>query len=261
MNLNRTLLFILLSMISEMVFCQYLSLNRHFADSLFDNSEVVASREAEERFARFLLDMAHASPQERLQQVNALLSRAEQAGCLDRFMQLAEKYLYEPNSPYYNEKMYGVFLEYVVHKKSGYERYKNHYSSIAKNQIGSCAADFGFTYQNGEKGNLYGVKGKFVVLFFYDPSCDECKHVKRVLENSRFAPQVVIMAVYIDHDVELWRKSECLASWHNVYAPDIDSKALYNIRALPTLYLLDEQKRVLLKDVSVEKLIKYFEMI
>lgn len=35
MNLNRTLLFIFLSMISEVAFCQYLSLNRHFADFHF----------------------------------------------------------------------------------------------------------------------------------------------------------------------------------------------------------------------------------
>lgn len=261
--MNKILLCILLGLVLSVgsplcsqVLLPHYSVWQGFA---FANKQAVESREAEERFARFLIDVVRLPRSEQVEQVQSLLLRAEQAGCMERFMQLAEKYLYEPNSPYYNEKMYGVFLEYVVHKKSGYERYKNHYSSIAKNQIGSCAADFGFTYQNGEKGNLYGVKGKFVVLFFYDPSCDECKHVKRVLENSRFAPQVVIMAVYIDHDVELWRKSECLASWHNVYAPDIDSKALYNIRALPTLYLLDEQKRVLLKDTSVERLVKYLK--
>ncbi len=258
--LHAVLLFNGLFLLNSFLSAQSLPPQRSVWDGFaFGNKEEVESHRAEERFARFLIDVVRSSHSEQSEQVQSLLLRAEQAGCMERFMQLAEKYLYEPNSPYYNEKIYSVFLEYVVHKKSGYERYKNHHASIAKNQVGSCAADFCFTYQNGEKGNLYDVKGKFVVLFFYDPSCDECKQVKRVLVNSRFAHQVVIMAVYIDHDVELWRKSDCPTSWHNVYAPDIDGKALYSIRALPTLYLLDEQKRVLLKDASVERLVRYLE--
>lgn len=255
--LHAVLLFNGLFLLNSFLSAQSLPSQRSVWEGFaFGNKEEVESRRAEERFARFLIDVVRSSHSEQSEQVQSLLLRAEQAGCMERFMQLAEKYLYEPNSPYYNEEMYAVFLEYVVLKKSGYERYKNHYTSIAKNQIGSCAADFSFTYQNGEKGNLYDIKGKFVVLFFYDPSCNECKQVKRVLANYRFAHEVVIMAIYIDQDVELWRKSECPDSWHNVYASDIDSKALYNIRALPTLYLLDEQKRVLLKDVSVERLVR-----
>ena len=42
-----------------------------------------------------------------------------------------------------------------------------------------------------------------------------------------------------------------------VYVPEIDQQDLYDIKALPTLYLLDAQKRVTLKDVQVEKVINH----
>ena len=42
-----------------------------------------------------------------------------------------------------------------------------------------------------------------------------------------------------------------------VYVPEIDQQDLYDIKAFPTLYLLDAQKRVTLKDVQVEKVINH----
>lgn len=38
---------------------------------------------------------------------------------------------------------------------------------------------------------------------------------------------------------------------------DIRSRTLYEILATPTMYLLDKQKKVLLKDASMEQLIRY----
>ena len=268
MNLNRTLLFIFLSMISEVAFCQYLSLNKYFSDFYFHDKEEVESRRAEERFARFLIDVVRLPRSEQVEQVQSLLLRAEQAGCMERFMQLAEKYLYEPNSPYYNEGLYVVFLLYVVEhgdaSLSDFARYKHHYELIAKNQVGSRASDFSFVQQNGLRGTLYGIESNYTVLFFNDPICQECNQVKRQLENNYATFEqkgIRVVAVYIDSEVAVWKKAVYHTSWLSVYAEDVDRKQLYNVRALPTLYLLDKQKRVLLKDVSVEKLIKYLEMI
>lgn len=263
MNLNRTLLFIFLSMISEVAFCQYLSLNKHFSDFYFHDKEEVESRRAEERFARFLIDVVRLPRSEQVEQVQSLLLRAEQAGCMERFMQLAEKYLYEPNSPYYNEGLYVVFLEQIP-DFSDFARYKHHYELIAKNQVGSRASDFSFVQQNGLRGTLYGIESNYTVLFFNDPTCQECNQVKRQLENNYATFEqkgIRVVAVYIDSEVAVWKKAVYHTSWLSVYAEDVDRKQLYNVRALPTLYLLDKQKRVLLKDVSVEKLIKYLEMI
>lgn len=65
------------------------------------------------------------------------------------------------------------------------------------------------------------------------------------------------MAVYIDDEVEAWQKAQYPSAWLSVYAPEIDQQDLYDIKALPTLYLLDTQKRVLLKDARLEEVIQY----
>ena len=228
----------------------------------FGNKQVVESREAEERFARFLLGMAHQTPTRQAEQIAALLAKAEQNNATARFLTLAEKYLYDPNSPYRNDEQYLLFLQYsATHQFADYTtnpRYQKHYTMVLKNRMGTHAADFPFTTQAGEEGHLYGVQSPYILLFFHDPNCEECQWVKQQLESqhAHFAQKgVQVVAVYIDDEVEAWKSASYPSAWLSVYAPEIDQQDLYNIKALPTLYLLDTQKRVLLKDVRLEEVI------
>ena len=67
-----------------------------------------------------------------------------------------------------------------------------------------------------------------------------------------------VVAVYIDNEVEAWKSASYPPAWLSVYAPEIDQQDLYNIKAQPTLYLLDEHKRVAVKDGSLGHLIHFF---
>ena len=230
----------------------------------FENKQAVESRGAEERFARFLLGMAHQTPTQQAEQIGALLAKAEQNNATARFLTLAEKYLYDPNSPYRNDEQYLLFLQYVAsHQLADYTtnpRYQKHYAMVQKNRVGHKATDFPYTTQAGEKGHLYGVQSQYILLFFHDPNCEECQYVKQQLESqyAHFAQKgVQVVAVYIDDEIEAWQKAQYPSAWLSVYAPEIDQQDLYNIKALPTLYLLDTQKRVLLKDVRLEEVINH----
>ena len=230
----------------------------------FSNQQAVESREAEERFARFLLSIERMTPTQQAEQIGALLAKAEQNNATARFLTLAEKYLYDPNSPYRNDERYLLFLQYAAtHQFADYTtnpRYQKHYTMVQKNRVGTPAADFPFTTQAGEEGHLYGVQSPYILLFFHDPHCEECQYVKQQLESqhAHFAQKgVQVVAVYIDDEVEAWKSASYPPAWLSVYAPEIDQQDLYNIKALPTLYLLDTQKRVLLKDVRLEEIINH----
>ena len=231
----------------------------------FGDKHAVESREAEERFAHFLLHIAHQTLTQQEDQIGALLAKAEQNNATARFLTLAEKYLYDPNSPYRNDERYLLFLQYAAaHQLADYTtnpRYQKHYAMVQKNRVGMPAADFLFTTQAGEKGRLYNLQSKYILLFFHDPDCEECQYVKQQLENqhTHFAQKgVQVVAVYIDDEVEAWQKAQYHATWLSVYAPEIDRQDLYDIKALPTLYLLDSQKRVAVKDGMIELVIQYF---
>ena len=230
----------------------------------FGNKQVVESREAEERFARFLLHIAQQTSAQQIEQIGELLTKAEQNDATARFLTLAEKYLYDPNSPYRNDERYLLFLQYAAtHQFADYTtnpRYQKHYTMVQKNRVGTPAADFPFTTQAGEEGHLYGVQSPYILLFFHDPNCEECQYVKQQLESqhAHFAQKgVQVVAVYIDDEVEAWKSASYPSAWLSVYAPEIDQQDLYNIKALPTLYLLDTQKRVLLQDVRLEDVINH----
>lgn len=227
----------------------------------FGNKQVVESREAEERFARFLLGMAHQTPTRQAEQIAALLAKAEQHNATTRFLTLAEKYLYDPNSPYRNDEQYLLFLQYAAaYQLADYTtnpRYPKHYTMVQKNRMGTPATDFLFTTQAGEEGHLYGVQSPYILLFFHDPNCEECQWVKQQLESqhAHFAQRgVQVVAVYIDDEVEAWQKAQYPSAWLSVYAPEIHQQDLYDIKALPTLYLLDVQKRVLVKDGTLKRI-------
>ena len=230
----------------------------------FSNQQAVESREAEERFARFLLGMAHQTPTQQAEQIGAVLAKAQQHNATARFLTLAEKYLYDPNSPYRNDEQYLLFLQYAAtHQLADYTtnpHYQKHYIMVQKNRVGHKATDFPFTTQAGEEGHLYGVQSQYILLFFHDPNCEECQYVKQQLESqhAHFAQKgVQVVAVYIDDEIEAWKSASYPSAWLSVYAPEIDKQDLYNIKALPTLYLLDTQKRVLLKDVRLEEVINH----
>ena len=227
----------------------------------FSNQQAVESREAEERFARFLLSLEQQTPTQQAEQIGALLAKAEQYNATARFLTLAEKYLYDPNSPYRNDERYLLFLQYAAtYQLADYTtnpRYQKHYAMVQKNRVGHKITDFPYTTQAGEKGWLYNLQSRYILLFFHDPDCEECQYVKKQLENqhAHFAQKgVLVVAVYIDDEVEAWRKAHYPSAWLSVYAPEIDRQDLYDIKALPTLYLLDAQKHVVVKDGMIEQI-------
>ena len=234
----------------------------------FENKQLVESREAEERFARFLLYIAQQAPAQQAEQIGELLAKAEKNNVTERFLTLAEKYLYDPNSPYRNDERYLLFLHYAAaYQLADYTtnpRYQKHYAMVQKNRVGMPAADFPFTTQAGEEGHLYNLQSPYILLFFHDPDCEECQYVKQQLESqhAHFAQKgVQVVAVYIDDEVEAWQKAQYPSAWLSVYAPEIDQQNLYNIKALPTLYLLNTRKLVLLKDVRLEEVINYLSSV
>ncbi len=218
----------------------------------------------EKQFAHFLLGLEHQTPTQQAEQIGALLAKVEQNNATARFLTLAEKYLYDPNSPYRSDEKYLLFLQYAAtHQLADYTtnpRYQKHYTMVQKNRIGHKATDFPYTTQAGEKGQLYDLQSPYILLFFHDPNCKECQLVKQQLESqhAHFAQKgVQVVAVYIDDEVEAWQKAQYPSAWLSVYAPEIDKQDLYDIKALPTLYLLDTNKYVLQKDARLDKILKY----
>jgi thioredoxin-related protein len=137
-----------------------------------------------------------------------------------------------------------------------------------KNRTGHIANDFTYTLLNGKTGTLHAIQADYTLLFFKDPECEDCLHLTKqliaspVITNHIRKQTLKVITVYTGDNLTVWKKhaSEVADTW--IYSNNADQKIntemLYVVNHFPTLYLLDKDKRVLLKDTSFEKLENYF---
>ena len=67
--------------------------------------------------------------------------------------------------------------------------------------------------------------------------------------------------IFIDREVDAWKAKAATypKNWINGYDHNftIREDLIYNVRAIPSLYLLDSSKRVILKDAPVEQVLTF----
>ena len=130
------------------------------------------------------------------------------------YTDLAEKYLYDPNSPMRNEEFYIPVLDAMLESKVLNDTEKilpqGRRELAEQNRIGRPAEDFTYTLLSGKSGTLYGVKAKYTLLFINNPGCHACEEGIEALKqapaiNKEFAAgSLKILAIYPDEDKEEW---------------------------------------------------------
>ena len=185
---------------------------------------------------------------------------------------LISRYLYDPNSPVRDEDIYAPFVSLMSISPFIPESRRRGYQYDAQmcflNAAGTPAADFSFTDVHGRRQTLYGIKAPYTILFFSNPGCNACKEIIEVLDTEPLASivrqgKVAVVNIYIDEDLNAWRSYIPVYPpyWHTGYDHDyaIRTNVLYNVRAIPSLYLLARDKTVILKDATTDRLLNTLE--
>lgn len=243
--------------------------NFDFADkSLIGNAEIT-----EQAFADFLYMLPNSSEPLMKRGVEALMSRAAvNKEMFLHFMELSEKYIYDPNSPYRDNDLYIIVLQTVLGSgildENEMIRPKHQLDVSLKNPLGGVATDFSITLKNGRKIRLKSIKTEYTLLFFNNPDCNECAQVKQQMADSKIINKMLdeksrltILSVYPDEDIELWKNTSYDKRWISGYDEGqvLSNEFLYDLRAIPTLYLLSPDKRVIMRDVPFSQIEAHFE--
>ena len=190
-------------------------------------------------------------------------------------MKTADDYLYNPNSPFYNEGLYGVYLETLldVFPTDDVQRstYNFRLKLVKRNNPGDRATDFTYYLPDGNRCTLAAtpVKGDRLLLVFYDPECESCHAVlgqmtaSAALAKAVQTGQISVLAIYTEGNEEVWRKAlpDMPEGWTiGADHEAVKTGALYDLKAMPSLYLLDGQKKVLLKDAAFEEISRFLEL-
>lgn len=180
--------------------------------------------------------------------------------------------LSDPNSQIRNEELYIPILQAVIaspfYDTTEKVRPRYQLDMAMKNRVGQVAADFEYTLADGKRGTLYQVDAPFTLVYINNPDCHACEEilellsVSRVVSNQLESGKLKIVAIYPDEDLAAWRKHlpDVPAQWINGYDAELAmrKRELYDLRAIPSLYLLDKDKKVLLKDCTSVDMIEAY---
>lgn len=121
---------------------------------------------------------------------------------------------------------------------------------------------------SGHYQSLYNVKAEYTVLVFWDATCGRCKEeIPKLLDlyNEKNAQKTVkngkkveVFAVGMTPEPAEWKKyiREHRLPWINVHDPNHETnfRKFYDVYSTPVVYLLDENKKIVAKRLSVEQL-------
>lgn len=114
---------------------------------------------------------------------------------------------------------------------------------------------------------MYQISTDYTILFINNPRCHACAEtidelrsaeiIEKLLEDRRFG----ILAIYPDEGLGEWKQhtKDYPEDWVNSYDKEQtnSNKELYDLKIIPTLYLLDKNKTVLLKNATFSNIVDY----
>ncbi len=254
---------------------EYILLNfwndMNFKDTLYSHNMDFMER----NFVNFLSLFPHAQLDALHPATKKLLQASlKDEKAFDIIQDLAEKYLADAGSPQRNEDFYIVFLQETLNlkklSKDKKMRPEAQLKIVMKNRPGDKATNFSYLTRQGEHSTLNNTPAKnFLLLIFYDPECSHCTDILEDLNHSSIINQLfesgelTILAVYTEGKKDIWDKNKesMPKNWIvSIDESNIVDNSLYDLPAMPIIYLLDSNKKVILKDPSTNDLEEYLIM-
>ena len=132
---------------------------------------------------------------------------------------------------------------------------------IKPNIIGNLSKDLKMETETGEWVSSHQVNAKYIVLYFWETDCGHCKIATPMLYDiyKKYKDKgLEVFAIYTQDKKQEWINfiNEKGYNWINAWDPNNTTyfRLFYDIYSTPTVYLLDENKRIIAKRISVEAL-------
>lgn len=196
-----------------------------FADTTAINREV--GEQGMVDFLNFMLEDSVVATQGATVFADSLVAHPS---ALSFFEGLMAHYLDDPDSPLYSDRVYVQLLRALPETPQRSWLLEQ----LAKNQVGSRATDILVKTSDGKQVRLYDIKSEQTLLIFFDPDCKRCQRLEAQLKQEPLIMQNPRLQV-VRKDVN-------------------DLKGEYYVPHTPSLYLLDKEKRVVLKGGNEEAL-------
>lgn len=173
--------------------------------------------------------------------------RSKIMGMDEVFVHMAENYYLSDRADWVSDEQRKKIMERII--------------KIKPNIIGNVAPNMIMNDINGKLRALHDVDAKYTIIYFWDSNCGHCQaetpKLKRYYDSVN-TQGVEIYAVNIESKPDDWKKyvKEHNLNWINVQDPNHQTnfRVNYDIYSTPVIYLLDKDKVILAKRLSLDQL-------
>lgn len=154
------------------------------------------------------------------------------------------------------EELAGLFDKQLLQTSTG-KKLTNYITQSKLLLVSKPFIDFNYADVNDKKFTLNNVKGKNgTLIVFWASWCGPCREeIPKLKEyyKTYAAKGIAIVSISADHDINSWRKAlkEEKMPWPNLNSLPGNFKeitAKYNVSAIPAMFLLDKENKIVLAD-------------
>ncbi|MDR1331242.1 MAG: DUF5106 domain-containing protein [Tannerella sp.] len=252
---------------------EYLAM--HFWDR-FDFGDTVnfgsAALVTEQAIVDYVSTFPYASYAVVYEGIRHTLSMAERHQAMYAFFtSTIERYLFSLNSALRNDEYFIPVLEHMLTSVVLDDYHKMRPGALLvelqKNRPGTPAADIRFETVSGARSALSHIATDYTLVMFHNLDCGNCRELAAALNASATIREMqrrrrlTVLAIYHGDDFEGWKKhvSEMPPSWTHGYdyGHEIADSITYALRVIPTLYLVQKDGTVVMRDAA-PNYVEYF---
>jgi thiol-disulfide isomerase/thioredoxin len=159
-------------------------------------------------------------------------------------------------------------MNYWLDKKT-VQNLKDYSDKVRRAMIGRPAPNLVMQDEHLFPRSLHDVKNKYTIIFFFKPTCSSCREetpkLVKFYNESKSKFDFEVFAVSTDTSMREMKDfiEDMKTSWITVNGPRSYTKKhfsdLYFAESTPTIYILDDRKKIIARKLGVEQLPDFFE--
>ena len=235
----------------------------------------------ESRIDKYMEQLVYPSADSVIKEIDYMLGYASSNDEMQKFLLLKfvnrylnQKYMWEDKvfvhlfEKYFSQQTYPWLTE------AGKKTITNRAYSLMANIMGTEASDVELPDTAGKTTKLYSLQSPYTLVVIWDPMCGHCKEIVPRLDSAYNAKwknmglKFFALARETDGKKSDWLSfihDHHLNEWTHVYYSKQADEArttagipsysqLYDVQSFPTLYLLDKDKRIIAKKLTLEQI-------
>jgi len=253
----------------ELALKRYQYYHDHFFDNVsISDADLLRTPIYQQKLMEYLDQVIIQEPDSVIKEVDFLLESAGVNPEIYRYMLVTLSNKYETSSIMGHDKVFVHIVEnYYLTGTADWvsedllAKLEERTASIKPNFIGNPAPPLVLNDTLYSRVSLYDdVDANYTVLYFYDPDCGHCKKKTPELYEaySKLRNQgVEVLAINITNNTDRWKEyiRENDFDWINLADSfnQTNFRFYYDVRTTPTLYILDESKRIIAKKIDASQ--------